>query len=85
MKELKNWNEISTGLYRYVISAGACYELLVMNWFEDTDILTADAVVYITGTWNTKNGTVFNRELILGGPVFECIEAAIKDNTENNK
>lgn len=44
MKELKNWNEISTGLYRYVISAGACYELLVMNWFEDTDIYNCSCI-----------------------------------------
>lgn len=30
MGDLGNWTEITHGFYRYVISAGACYEILVV-------------------------------------------------------
>ena len=84
MKELNNWTEVTKGIYRYVIGANVCYEIHIMNWWHDTDILTADAKLYIVGDWHTENGGVFNRELLLENPLFECIEQAIKDNEENN-
>lgn len=53
-----------------------------MNWTKETDILTANAKLYIVGDWNTKNGSVFERELLLEGSVTECLEKAVEDEKE---
>ena len=86
MAELKNWNEITKGLYRYVIAANAAYEIHILHWDFETDILTAKASVFLVGDWRQTNGnSFFERETILAKrPVFECLEAAQKDNEENN-
>ena len=41
LKDLKKWTEVTRGLYRYVIAAKCCYELHILHWDHDTDILTA--------------------------------------------
>lgn len=51
MKDLKNWTEVTKGLYRYVIAANVCYELHILHWDFDTDILTAKASVFLAGDW----------------------------------
>ena len=85
MRELKNWTEVTRGLYRYVVAAKVCYEIHVIHRKEDTDILAADANLYIVGEWHDSDGITFERELLWGGTVFSCINAAVKDNKENNK
>ena len=86
MKNLNNWKEVTRGLYRYVIAAGACYEIHILHHDHATDILTAKASLFIVGDWRTKNGgNFFEREYLLAEqPVFECLAAAEKDNEENN-
>lgn len=86
MNDLNNWTDVTKGLYRYVISANCCYEIHIIYWCPDTDILTAKASLYLAGNWNTSNGdSFFERELLLSEkPVFECLEAAVKDDKENN-
>lgn len=83
---IKNWTEVTKGLYRYVISANVCYELHILHWDFDTDILTAKASVSLVGDWRQSNGnSSFEREIILAGrSVFECLEAAQKDDEINN-
>ena len=49
MIKLENWKEVTKGLYRYVVSAGCCYEIHIMYHAKDTDILTANASLYIVG------------------------------------
>ncbi len=87
MNNFKNWTEVTKGLYRYVIGANICYEIHILNWYFDTDILTAKASLYLVGDWKQSNGnSFFERETILAEqPVFKCLEAAQKDNDENNK
>ncbi len=84
MRDLKNWNEVTKGLYRFAICAGSCYEIAVMYHHEDTDILTANANLYLVGTWTNKKNNLrfFERELILTGPVFACLEKAVEDYEE---
>ena len=86
LKDLKKWTEVTRGLYRYVIAAKCCYELHILHWDHDTDILTAKASVYLVGDWHQSNGnSFFERDpILLEKPVFECLEAAYKDNKENN-
>lgn len=87
MTEFKNWKEISKGFYRYVIAANAAYEIQILFHDLGTDILTAQASLFIVGDWtSSKNGnSFFERECLLEGkPVFECLEAAQKDYEENN-
>ena len=87
MNELKNWSEVTPGLFRYVISAGACYEIHILTWNQATDVLSADAILYLTGIWcnsNEKRST-FTREELCHGPVAACIGAAIEDDKQNNE
>ena len=85
MKELKNWREVTRGLYRYVIAASACYEIHILYHDHETDIKTAKASLFIVGDWHSKNrGNFFEREGLLSEkPVFECLEAAKADYEEN--
>lgn len=86
MNELEKWTEITKGIYRYVISAGACYEIHIQKWYHGTDILTARSNLYIVGDWRTSKGeNFFERELITEGQSVEsCMMAAKKDFDENN-
>jgi len=92
MDELKDWNEVTKGLYRYVIAANVCYEIHILNWYHNTDILTAMSSLYIVGDWHTNAETLsgrkesfFRRECLMSEqPVFECIKKAVEDNKENN-
>lgn len=90
MNNLSNisfWTEISKGFYRYVIAANACYEIHLNFWEEGTDILTATASLYITGSWlDEKNESFLTREcLMVNKPVSKCLERAVKDYKENNE
>ena len=86
MNNFKNWTEVTKGLYRYVIGVNVCYEMHILHWDFETDILTAKASVYLAGDWRQSNGnSFFEREpILLERPLFECLEAAVKDDEENN-
>lgn len=51
-----------------------------------TDIMSANASLYIAGHWHCKDGTnIVERECLLDSmPVMACIGKAIEDNKENN-
>ena len=84
MKDLKNWREVTKGLYRYVIGANCAYEIHVIVWYHDTDILTASASLYIVGEWDEANRTCTKREcLMLEQPLFECLNKAVEDFDDN--
>lgn len=87
MKKIENWNEITKGLYRYVVSANACYEIHLLYHAKKTDVLTAKSSLYIVGDWYDKKGYLFfEREcLMYEQPLFECLEKAYQDFKENNK
>ena len=85
MNKLENWNEVTRGLYRYVIAAGCCYEIHLLFWDHAKDIMSANAKLYIVGEWCTKTHTVFEREELLTGPLAACLEAAVEDDKENNQ
>lgn len=87
--DLENWNEITKGLYRYVISANATYEIHIKFRSVWEDINEAQASLYLAGEWiGQTNGDYFERELLLDGvsserTVKECLEAAYNDYKEN--
>ena len=85
MSDLKNWNEITNGLYRYVVSASRCYEIHIMYHAKNTDILSSNASLYLVGDWtNNKDGSeFFERELLLTGPLAACLGKAVEDYNEN--
>lgn len=82
--KLENWKEVTKGLYRYVIAAGCCYEIHIMYHAKDTDILTANASLYIVGDWTSAedNSKFFNRELLINGSLMACLEKAVEDEKE---
>ena len=84
MNDLENWTEITKGLYRYAISAGVCYEIHIMYHAKDTDILTANASLYIVRDWIhiKNNNKFFERILLLNGPLMACLEKAVEDEEE---
>ena len=84
MIKLENWTEITKGLYRYVVAASCCYEIHIMYHSKDTDILAANASLYIVGDWiSAKNKSKFlERELLLNGPLAGCLKKAVEDEEE---
>lgn len=86
MNELKNWKEVTRGLYRYVIAAGACYEIHILHWDRDTDIMSANCNLYVAGTWYScgdDKSSYFERELLLTGPMAACLHKAVEDFNDN--
>lgn len=86
IKELDSWYEVTDGLYRYVVAAKVCYEIHILYWGDDTDILTAKASLYLVGNWTRipEHASFFSREILLAEqPVLECLAAAEKDYKEN--
>lgn len=88
MVNLNNWKEITKGLYRYVISANVAYEIHILKWYHDTDILTAKASLYIVGEWtsNDKEERLYftERECLLAERTVEqCLEESLSDFVEH--
>jgi hypothetical protein len=84
MNDLKNWGEVTRGLYRYVIAAKVCYEIHVLYHEEGTGIESARANLYIAGDWNGSKKNFFERERILcDEPVLNCLYAAVEDYKNN--
>lgn len=81
---LKDWKEVTKGIYRYVIAENVAYEIHINYWNMETDILAANASLYIVEAWHNKDGTnTLGREYLLdSGPVMACIERAIEDAKE---
>ena len=88
LKQMKNihfWKEITKGLYRYVVSANACYEIHINICKFDTPVIEGNASLFLVGEWVDKNGVnFFSRECLLSKQsVRNCIEKAIQDYKKN--
>lgn len=83
LNKLENWKEVTRGLYRYVIAASACYEIYILHWDHETDLLSANCNLYVVGTWRDSSGTFFERELLLTGPMAACLQKAVEDFNDN--
>ena len=84
MIKLENWTEVTKGLYRYVVSANCCYEIHITYHAKETDILSANASLYLVGDWAAYDGhcSYFERKLLLNGPVMACLGKVIEDRKE---
>lgn len=88
MKKFENWSNPAKGLYRYVISAGACYEVIIMYEDLKNHNEPVKANLYLTGEWTKAldNTTYFSRELLLeNATIEECIKAAVEDDESYNE
>lgn len=76
--DLKKWTEIGKGIYRYDVVDIVCFEIHIKYHAKDTDILAANASLYMASDWsNSKdNLNFFERKLLLNGPVMACLEKA---------
>lgn len=83
---LKDWKEVTKGIYVNPISENAAYEIHIKYWDMKTDILSANAELYIVGDWHEKDGrNIREREILLdSASVMACIGKAIEDDKENN-
>ena len=84
--KLDNWKEVTRGLYRFVIAPSVAYEIHILYYSKETDILTAKASLYLVGEWKEEGARSFvlERELLLGErPVFECLSEAKRDYEKN--
>ena len=69
-----------------MVAGKVCYEIHILYWADDTDILTAKTSLYLAGNWTRipERTLFFSREILLAEqPVFECLAAAEKDYKEN--
>lgn len=85
MNEFKNWKEVTRGLYRFVISTNACYEIHINICKEGEHILTINSSLFLVGDFYDKNKVhFFVRQCLLENrTVQKCIEKAIQDYKEN--
>ena len=86
ISNLSQWTEITKGIYRYVLAAGACYELIILRHESKQPIEEATATVYITGDWyETVSGKdVFTREVLIAEQsVAVCLAGALQDYLSN--
>lgn len=90
IKGIKNWTEVTRGIYRYVFSDDQyynCYEVHLEQHCSNRDILTAKASLYVAGDWfsevkdeKDKVSLIFGRKCLLkSSTVQECLDAAYKD------
>nr|DAD58398.1 MAG TPA: hypothetical protein [Caudoviricetes sp.] len=86
MRDLKNWVEVTKGLYRIAVAANVAYEIHIKYWNMDTDILSANASLYIVGDWCSRDGkNIRERECLLeSAPVMACLAKVEEDDIENN-
>ena len=84
IKDINNWKEVTRGMFRYVIAAGACYEILIGFHKHSEDFMAAPAKLYITGDWRDKvDGSYFQREWLGEGRLDYCLNLAAKDFSLN--
>lgn len=85
MNEFKNWKEVTRGLYRFVISTNACYEIHINICKEGEPILTINSSLFLVDDFYDKNKVhFFVRQCLLENrAVQKCIEKAIQDYKEN--
>lgn len=79
---LKDWKEVTKGIYRYLVSANVAYEIYINYWGTGTDILSANASLYMH--YKDKTNAMRRECLAESMPVMACIGAAIEDDEEYN-
>ena len=86
VKDLRNWAEITRGLYRYVVSARVCYEIHLLYWDKLDDISNAKASAYVVSEWRDKNKhNLFEREcLVAEKSITKCLEIIEADVIANS-
>ena len=83
MIKLEDWTEVTKGLYRYDVSDDCCYEIHITHHAKNTDILSANASLFIAADWYTDSDhSFFERRLLLNGPLMACLEKMVKDKKE---
>lgn len=85
ISDLNEWTEVTRGLYRFVLSAGSCYEIHIIYHNHKTDILSAKASLYIVGDWKDKEGNnFFERECLEENSMLAaCLGKALEDYKAN--
>lgn len=85
ISDLNEWTEVTRGLYRFVLSAGACYEIHIIYHNHKTNILSAKASLYIVGDWRDKEGNnFFERECLEENSMLAaCLGKALEDYRAN--
>lgn len=85
IRNIGDWEAPTSGLYRYVVSDNAAYELVIekAGIHEGLyDVESAIASVCMAGEWKAGNGTAswYGRVWILRDrPLQECLQAAYDD------
>lgn len=78
--DFKNWESIASCLYRFPTARDVSYEIHITNWNLLTDIMSAEASLYIVRDWSTYGHSHFERKCISNNStVSECLKAAEED------
>ena len=86
VKDLRNWVEITRGLYRYVVSAKVCYEIHLLYWDKLDDISNAKASAYVVSEWRNidKHNLIERGCLVAEKSVNRCLEIIEADVIANS-
>jgi hypothetical protein len=85
MKELKNWEKVNIGYYRFNYAPKKFYEIFIEYWYPDTPIETARASLCRLSENGFPIDKIDRIWLKKNLPVFELIEIAQKDSEELKK
>lgn len=84
LENLKSWDMVTRGIFRYVTASKVCYEIHVLYHEEDTDIKNAKASLFLVGQWYGGGKSFFERECLLAEKqLLECLVAARKDYADH--
>ena len=84
MNDLKNWNEVTKGLYRYAVGPNVAYEIHILHFVHGADILAALSSLYLVGDWVGAGKTYLDRECLVSERTVEyCLGKAVEDYKEN--
>jgi hypothetical protein len=77
MSDLNTWTEITDGIYKYQIDVNFAYEIHILYWHHNTNIITARASLYLLD--NRKSKKVLTRTCISDSVTLDkCIEDALQ-------
>lgn len=76
MRNINNWTQVASNIYRYLIDPSTYYEIVITCWHHDTDIRSAKSSLYFA---HDDELCFEKEEVLLNNPVCYCLEAAAQN------
>lgn len=82
ISDFRDWIRTAKGIDEYGIDSNVWYEIHIMYHYNNTDIITSNASLYIVrdciNDKDDEGKAFFERRLLFNGTLAECLEKAEK-------